>query len=47
MRHAVDTRVVAVDLCHDAFLDPIRAATAGLAIACWSTAPASAAPARC
>ena len=32
MRHAIDTRVVAVDLCHDAFLDPIRATTTGLEI---------------
>ena len=30
MRHAVDTRIVAVDLCHDDFLAPIRAATADL-----------------
>ena len=32
MRHAVDTRVVAVDLCYDDFLDPIRAATADLEV---------------
>ena len=32
MRHAVDTRVVAIDLCHDDFLAPIRAATDGLEI---------------
>ena len=32
MRHAVDTRVVAVDLCYDDFLTPIRAATTGLEV---------------
>ena len=32
MRHAIDTRVVAVDLCYDDFLDPIRAATTDLEI---------------
>ena len=32
MRHAIDTRVSAVDLCRDDFLDPIREATAGLEI---------------
>ena len=32
MRHAIDTRVVAVDLCHDDFLAPVRATTAGLEI---------------
>ena len=32
MRYAIDTRVAAVDLCRDDFLDPIREATAGLEI---------------
>ena len=31
-RHGVAARVVAIDLCYDAFLDPIRAATDGLEI---------------
>jgi len=32
MRHAIDTRVAAVDLCRDDFLDLVRAATVGLEV---------------